>query len=227
MRINFLLFGVLSAFSGLAQQVGLQGTYGASFIGGESITFTGRDSFYFQGFYCTEGVYGKGRCAIRKDRLYLYFEKAKPKPPAPHRAAEIQADSTGDSLARIEVFCRTEEDTAIAFASVLLQRPGKVPLGMAADTAGRALLTARKEWFPLTIQTSAVGVESAQIRLTHFADYSIRIFHRPYPLNSELNRGEVYIYEIDELSEDLILMRPAGSRERFRRYERLEARGNQ
>src|SRR5689334_17032447 len=57
-------------------QVELLGRYGASFMGVESINFVGKDSFYFDAFYCTNLVQGKGRCELRGNMLYLFFEKA-------------------------------------------------------------------------------------------------------------------------------------------------------
>ncbi len=60
--MRHLLIFLFSLFvtNSYGQEIELQGRYGASFIGGESINFVGKDSFYFSGFYCTYGVLEKG-----------------------------------------------------------------------------------------------------------------------------------------------------------------------
>jgi hypothetical protein len=59
--------------------------------------------------------------------------------------------------------------------------------------------------------------------LKDFANYMIKVFNRMnYLQDKELNNGEVFIYEIDELSEDSILMRPKDSGGPYRNYRKLK-----
>ena len=93
--------------------------------------------------------------------------------------------------------------------------------GSMADDSGLAKFKVDRVNFPNTVNTSAVGVDPVKIVLSGFANYTIKVLHQWLHVDDkELNNGEVYIYEIDELSEDSILMRPKDSNERFRNYRK-------
>lgn len=220
---KLLLFLALSRFTGsFGQQVDLQGKYSASFIGGETIEFVKKDSFYFGGFYCTYGVHGKGRCDIRGNYLYLYFEKSKNKPVEDSLPpVQISKEDTRDGICTIIITCFDNEGAPIPYASVVLKKDGKMIAGSMADDSGLAKFKVGRMQFPITANTSAVGVDPVKIVLSDNANYTIKVLHRWLKADDkELNNGEVYIYEIDELSEDSILMRPKGSNERFRNYRK-------
>src|SRR4030095_4724403 len=217
--LTFLSFFILTFSFG--QEIELRGKYGASFIGGETIEFVGRDSFYFDGFYCTYGVHGKGRCEIHNNYLYLYFEKSKAKVNRDFiKAPDIAKVKSSDSVAILNITCIGANYTPIAFATIQLRRKGKTSIGTMSDSLGHASFIVKKNDFPITIETSAVGFEPKQVNLEEYSRYNIKIFHKDVLINKELNNGEVFVYEIDELSEDLISMRPDNSRERFRKYRK-------
>ena len=89
-----------------AQIIELKGRYGASFLGAESINFVGTDSFYFNGFYCTNGVEGRGRCELAGGFLYLNFEKKKLNKLDSARLDDItKVKSSNDSFSVINVLC--------------------------------------------------------------------------------------------------------------------------
>jgi hypothetical protein len=217
--LTSLSFFILTTSFG--QEIELKGEFGASFIGGETIKFVGKDSFYFNGFYCTYGVNGKGRCEIRNNYLYLYFERSKSdKSNELVRSPEITAIQTADSVAVINITCVENNNQPVSFATVQFKRNNKAAIGTIADSMGRVSFTMRKNDIPFIIETSAVGVEPKQVVLKSYSSYNIRIFHKDVLVDKELKSGEVFIYEIDELSEALISMRPENSREEFRKYRK-------
>jgi len=90
-----------------------------------------------------------------------------------------------------------------------------------ADTAGNAMLNLENNSSPIVVRTSAIGIEPGFLKLENGFNYSIKQFHQQNDLvDMELNNGEVFVYEIDELTEDLILMRPEKSSGPFRKYRK-------
>jgi hypothetical protein len=211
---------LLSVFSS-AQDIELQGRYGASFIGGESIEFIGKDSFYFGGFYCTWGHHGKGTCEIRNGYLYLKFENVAEAPKNEVQRETLIVDKGNkDSICDIEIFCRDYNDLPLMYASVILEQPGYLRRGEMADIDGRAHIRVNNRK-PITLKTSAAGFETQTILLNKPSDYILTIFHKGYPIeDKELNKGEVFIYKIESVSEDLIVMRPDGSTGDYRQYRK-------
>ena len=189
----------------------LQGKYHASFIGGETINFVGADSFYFRGFYCNFVIYGRGICEISNDYLYLYFEGLKSKRKKDSsKDPIILSTSCTDKICNISVVCVDNKDNPVPFVKVILFRNKKFEIGTSTDASGKALLKAKKEDFPLTIQTSMTGINSVNLKLDTAASYSVKLFYSSdpgYPFK-ELNNGEVYVYKISSLSESLIEMTP-------------------
>jgi hypothetical protein len=218
--LSFLLLFCIESSYG--QEIELQGRYGASFIGGESIEFVGKDSFYFSGFYCTNGVHGKGRCEIRNNYLFLYFEKNKNKSKLDFlRPAIIERTITTDSSSAIHITTVDNSDIPIPYAMVEIGSGKAVRIKTSTDTSGQAIIKVNNDSFPLTVRTSAVGIEPGQLILDSSSNYTIKLFHLQNDfIDKKLNNGEVFVYEIDELSEDLILMRPQRSSERFRQYHK-------
>ena len=204
------------------QEINLQGRYGASFIGGESIEFVGKDSFYFSGFYCTNGVHGKGRCEIRSNFLYLFFEKSKTnKKTDPIKPAIISRTPVVDSVSAFQITIVDNNDIPIPYASVEIERGTSTKIKTMADTSGRAIFKIKNDSSPILVRTSAVGIQPGSLKLEGGSNYSIKLFHQQYDLDDkELNNGEVFIYEIDDLTEGLILMRPQKSSEPFRKYRK-------
>lgn len=204
------------------QEIELQGRYGASFIGGESINFVGKDSFYFGGFYCTWGVHGKGRCEIKDGYLYLYFEKSKTKPVAKTvRPAIITKSVSNDSISTIQLTVADYDGHSIPYATAELERSKNPRSGTITDTAGQALFRIKGKSSAITLRVSAIGMETANLTLAGGADYTIQVFLRQDPeTEKELNNGEVSIYEIDDFAEDFISMRPKNSAGPFRKYRK-------
>jgi hypothetical protein len=224
MRVFLFILCFFFLTNSYAQDIELQGRYGASFIGGESIEFVGKDSFYFNGFYCTYGVQGKGRCEIRNNHLYLYFEKSKTKSIKDSaKLPVIKRIDNGDSISEINITCVDNNSVPISYATVQLKIKNKATLGTITDTSGQASFSIKKSEMPIILETPAIGFETRQINIDRYASYNIQIFHAKSDLfEKELNSGEVFVYEIEDLSEDLILMRPEKSRERFRKYRKTK-----
>jgi hypothetical protein len=203
------------------QEIELQGKFGASFIGGESIEFIGKDSFYFSGFYCTYGVHGKGRCEVRDNYLYLYFEKSKAKSKKDTIKAPITTKINNiDSIGILNISCVDNFGDPV-YAIIQLRSNNKRTIGVLTDTSGHASFTIKPGDVPITLETSAIGFEPQKLNIESYAGYNIKIFHNKNELvDKELNNGEMYVYEIEDLTEELITMRPGKSSERFRKYQK-------
>jgi hypothetical protein len=200
-------------------QIELLGKYSAGFIGGESIDFVGTDSFYLNGFYCTHGVRGKGRCEIRDNMLYLYFEKTAPKIEAP-RPPVIEMTDNKDNIAGINITCVDENEKPLDGAVIYLRKRNGTVDTILTGTAGKAFCRINNADLPVQLESLYVGFEKIKLTLERPAAYNILISHKSISVFKELHKGEVWTYEIDDLSEDLIVMRPARSTERFRHYKR-------
>ncbi|MEO8405372.1 MAG: hypothetical protein ABI480_12275 [Chitinophagaceae bacterium] len=223
MRQLFFSLFLLTASVSYGQQVDLQGIYSAGFIGAEAINFVGTDSFYFNGFYCNYSVYGKGRCEIRNDNLYLYFEKNKPKSKVDTlRAPLISGSENNDSLVNVQIRCVDNMGEPIMFSRVQLALShSSINMERVLDTTGVTNFSIPRRYFPVIVKTSTIDFDPGKIRLDTAADYTIKLFHRRNAFDDkELNNGEIYVYEIDEFSPDLIMMRPQNSTEKFRQYRK-------
>jgi hypothetical protein len=224
MRFTSFTFLFLINFCSFGQEVELLGKYSTSFIGSEAIEFVGKDSFYFDGFYCTYGKRGKGTCEIRDDRLYLYFEKAKKKkqteivtPPVVTRIGNSEHAAT------INIECIAKEYSPLSTIIVEAISAGRSLHGVYVDSTGKGQLIISNQAFPITIRLTALAMQSEEIRIDSAANYAIKIFVRhndTFP-NKRLNQGETYVYEIKELSTDKIVMRPAG-RGMFMEFKKMK-----
>jgi len=217
------LIFVLSLFftaQTFGQDIELQGKYSASFLGVETIDFVGEDSFYFYGFYCTNGVTGKGRCEIFNSYLYLNFEKKKNAPFIDtFQIDKIEKTQSLDSFAIFKIICLDHLGTPLP-ATVTINRKGKATIGTTSNTFGNAELRIRKNTFPVEINISLVGIKTKKIILKEPSNYSLKTFSQIVDINQKLENGEQYIYEIEELTEDFISMRPKNGGEPFRKYKR-------
>jgi hypothetical protein len=213
---------IFIAANSVGQEIELLGRYGASFLGAESINFVGKDSFYFDGFYCTNGVHGKGRCEIRGNMLYLFFEKSPSKRIDSAKSPVIEMSDNKDGVYELNITCAGKDGKPIESASIQIKKSNGNAITIYSDAAGRG--TYRTNWIssadlPLQIETSCIGFVSKKLTIDRLSDYNIQVFHDEFALiDKELNNGEVWTYEIDELSEDLIVMKPAKSGGEFRRY---------
>lgn len=198
-------------------QIEILGNFVTGFrgLGSECITFVGEDSFYFDGVYCAEVVRGKGRCEIRDNMLYLFFEKASEDSAA--RLPVIQVSNNNDGVNELSFTCVNEKAKPIDFVSIELIRANGIKTKIYTDSLGKANWKVADADLPLQIITSAIGSEVQTLRIDTLSDYNILVKLDEY-VSRKVNKGEVWCYEIEELSEDLIVMKPAKSTEDFRRY---------
>lgn len=196
-------------------QVELLGRFVTGFrgMGSECITFVGEDSFYFDGGYCAEIVRGKGRCEIRDNMLYLFFEKAS----EDKRLPVIQMSNNNDGVSELSITCVNEKDKPVEYATIELKGANGSKTKIYTDLLGRANWKAASTDLPLQIITSVVGYKVQTVRIDSLSDYKIQIKLDDY-VGEIVNKGEVWSYEIDECSEDMIVMKPAKSTEDYRRY---------
>jgi hypothetical protein len=212
MRLLFLFTGMLFFVNTYGQEVELQGRYTANFGATESFEFVGKDSFYFYGAYNFDVYRGKGRCEIRNNYLYLYFEND-----PGNRPAVIAPSNNNDSFSLIQLTLVDNYNKPIPNAAVETVRDKEITLKAYTSSDGLALLKIRNDAFPIVIRTSAVDFNVGTLRLDRSSNYYIRLYHSAK--ESELNKGQKWVYEIEELSEDLILMRQKNGGE-FREYRK-------
>jgi hypothetical protein len=213
-------FILVYCFTARAQQIELLGSYSASFIGGETITFTGIDSFYFNGFYCTNGVYGRGKCEITDGNLYLYFSTER-EIKKELRKHEVQQVKTPDSKKLVEISCLMMDGLRIGRATVNVKLQNGIEIPYLSDSTGYIKIAIAADEFPITISTSAIGSETTAITLKDAADYSLKIFHRDYfeAVIKNLRSGEVFVYEIKDVSPGKIVMR-RGTKGQYYEYKK-------
>lgn len=220
--MRYLLF-VLCFFTATHSfgQIEILGSFVTGFrgLGSECITFVGKDSFYFDGGYCADIVRGKGRCEIRDNMLYLFFEKAS----AGNSAwlPVIQMSNNNDGITELSFTCVNEKAKPVDFVSIELIRANGIKTKIYTDSLGNVNWKVADADLPLQIITSAVGYEIQTLRIDSLSDYKILIKLDEYA-GSKVDKGEVWCYEIEELSEDLIVMKPAKSTEDFRRYTKRQ-----
>ena len=222
MQRSNLILAILFCNISFCQPIELKGKFGASVIGGETIEFVGIDSFYFSGFYCTYGKQGKGKCEIVGNYLYLHFEKSKIKPKVDSTKKPLitREDNSGEKRS-IKVICVDNNDVPIPYTSVRILKNNRMISGASAGEEGQASFRINDTEQPLVIETTSAGMKSQSLAIDKSSIYTIKIFLQENDfLNRDINNGEIYVYEIDELTEDLIMMRPANSGEKFRKYIR-------
>jgi hypothetical protein len=216
---------VLSLFSVCAagQQVKLSGKYSAFFFGDETIEFAGRDSFYFNGFYCNYGYRGKGRYEIRDDLLYLYFERSRRKKKTETvRSHIINRLGESETAANIYIESIYSEQLPLSSISVEAIYAGRPLESVRADSNGRAKLVISNRVFPITVRLTALGLQTEEIKIDSAANYTLKVFHRQHqdwPF-TQLNKGQLYVFEIQKLSVDTIEMRRAKGNGDFYEYIR-------
>ncbi len=208
--------------STLGQEVELQGKYSAGFLGAETIEFIGNDSFRFDGFYCTYGVHGKGRCDIINNNLYLYFEKNRTKKADLLNRSTIVKTPTNDSVLKIKITVLDSYQIPIPYSIIIVEREGSVVMKMTTDTTGQAIAQIKNFTTQFILRFSGVGFEPRYLKLDGGFNYDIELLLQNLSLNyKEYNNGEILVYEIQELNKEFILMRPLNSFDKFRKYNRV------
>ncbi len=215
--IIFILFFTKS----FGQVVELQGKYSASFMGAETINFVGKDSFYFEGFYCISGVEGKGRCEILGNYLYLNFEKNKNTISLDSfQLDKVIKTKSADSFTKIKITCVDNNGSPIANSSIYVMSSGKNIIGSSTNENGISEFKIDKNIFPLEIKFSAFNFQTKTILFSEQANYELILGSKKSNSIKLLENGEQYIYEIDELTEDLISLRTKNGKGNFRKYYR-------
>jgi hypothetical protein len=205
------------------QSVELQGIYSASFMGSESIHFVGIDSFYFDGFYCINGVQGKGRCEIKNDFLILNFEKARSTTILDTlQTRSIKKTKSIDSLSIFNITCLDNNGNPVQYSSVTIDSKGEKSVLNISDSIGNTMLMLRKNTFPIDIRINGLGFKEKIVTINEVGNYYFTLTLNRYKIIEILNNGEQYIYEIETLSEDLITMRRKNSGGRFLKFIKRE-----
>jgi hypothetical protein len=214
---------ILSLFTVCAsgQQLKLSGKYSASIFGSETIQFAGRDSFYFNCFYYDYGYRGKGRYEIRDDLLYLYFERSgRKKKTETVRSNMITRLGVSETAANIYIESIYSEQWPLSDISVEAIYAGRPLESVRADSSGKAKLVISNRVFPITVRLTALGLQTEEIKIDSAANYSLKVFHRQHqdwPF-TQLNKGQLYVFEIQKLSVDTIEMRRAEGNGDFYKY---------
>lgn len=213
----FLLFFSISTQS--FAQVELLGNYVTGFrgMGYECFNFVGKDSFYFDAVYCAEIVRGKGRCEIRDNMLYLYYEKAS-KEKDSTKLPEIVISDNKDGISELNIQCVNLNADPIAHGAIQIRKSNGKSVAVVCDDAGKAYYRINSAELPIELETYILGAKAQKLRIDSSGDYNVRIFLKNDLYIENINNGEVRAYEIDEASEDEILMKPAKTAGEYRRY---------
>lgn len=215
--ILFILFFSMSICS--FAQVELLGNYVTSFrgLGYECFNFVGKDSFYFDAGYCAEIVRGKGRCEIRGNMLFLYYEKAS-KGKDSTKLPEIVISDNKDGISELNIQCVNLNADPIGFGAVQIRKSNGKFVTVFCDSAGRAYYRTNSAELPIELETNILGAKTEKLRIDSLGDFNVRIFIKNDLYIENLNNGEVRSYEIDDASEDEIMMKPAKTAGEYRRY---------
>ena len=222
MKTILLFLFLLSQYPLTAQTVELEGNYSVftnPHLSAESIEFRGTDSFYYRLFACGEGASGRGVCEIVNNYLYLYFSKEPigGKTATPGKTIPEDRTPNGDYTIRLHIFEEKYGDP-VPFAQAVVK--GK-RLGAIANASGDVLLKLSPLMFPAVIGISATGYVQKEIMLSNAKNYEISVQLNPSSAQDKvLSNGEVYKYELGEISEDSFEARPAGSKEKFLLYKK-------
>ena len=194
------------------QKIKLQGCYTAKFLGSETIEFKGNDSFYFNGFYCTYAIRGKGTWKIRKNCLYLLFEKNNNPALTPAtNCSSIHKTLNTDSTFTIDIVVLDKQHNPIPFARVVMQSGSHDTCSAITDTTGKTRLKSKSSTLPIKISISALGFEPECINIQEAANYNIQICQTQSSFEKIWYDGQVIVYKIDECTSDYILLRPKKS----------------
>jgi hypothetical protein len=219
-RLLIIAIIAFISFAARAQDVELLGSYYTSSPWPETINFKGVDSFYFSRHNGAHPFKGKGRCEIRDDRLYLYFENRKTQDEIKH---EITRRITSDSIKHLNISCIYLPGTPLGNESVFIHSGKRIIQQDVCDSLGNIQFAILEKDFPIIIRVAAVGMLPIDIDLKDAADYSLKLFHgESWGVTIEINKGEVFVYEIRELSPDFILMRRPVGEGQFYKYKKFK-----
>lgn len=209
---------MLIMYTGLyGQEIELLGKYHYASLGAETIEFRGMDSFYLNSFWCTSGREGKGTCAIHNNCLYLYFEKKAPVNKSNKFAINSKPSETAASIR----FTVIDEDSIQLVATMIrIKKSSGTEILNYTDNQGQLTVKLQQRDFPVVVTISSIGYGEQQIKLDSAADYTVQALLESYVIEQLVN-GEVYVYEMGDVSEDVIELRPQGAKGKFWKYARL------
>ena len=220
MKFIFPIVFFLFSNTAYSQVLELQGIYHGK--NGERITFMGKDSFHFEQNECKSTNYGKGKCRIVNDLMYLNFEKS------------INEKELGESF-YISKSTRKNIDNATTINFIAIDNKGELVKSITTKTEyekekiiritndstfKEILIKKTKDSIKFTIDS--LGFKSIISKLESGYNYKI-ILHiiRTETFDIKYNKGEKFVYEIEEISENSILMRHKNSKEGFVEYRKI------
>jgi hypothetical protein len=213
-RIFLCLLGFFSLPDSYGQQIELHGAYQAPSTA--IINFYAKDSFSYMSNTIAFETYGIGRYKIEDKWLYLYFrnkEKESSKIPV------ITKKETSNIYSIINVSCFNYDSTDLLYGSIMIEGTRN---GSSSDSSGIITLKVFNNMRSGVLIITSVGMEAQKINLDLRFDHMIRVFLSPVDYSPELDNGEIYQYEIKELSEDMIILRQEGAQIDFWEYKKYK-----
>jgi hypothetical protein len=219
MKKLLLIYVLLSTLHTAGQE--LSGKYSTHEpIGGVAILFDKeQETFNYSADNCAGGIFGKGTFSIKKNKLYLYFEKKPQLPEIPIKVPLISVDSLakeGYSIT-VKVMNNKKADTPIPSASVHV---AGTKIGAITDSKGIATLKLNYPSHIDRLTISAVDCEAETIYLREPGVYSITVF-----INCGsaifIDNGQVQTYDIGNYDEDYIELRTiysGGEKSDYKKY---------
>jgi hypothetical protein len=219
MKTILLIYILLGTLHTTGQE--LSGNYSTHEpIGGVSISFDSEQkTFSYIGDNCAGGIFGKGTFGIKKNKLYLYFEKKPQLPEIPIKLPIISVDSSGKEsyTINVKVMNNKKPDTPISSASV-----HAVGTKTGAITDRNGVATFKLNYPPhidfLTI--SAADCEAEPVYLGEPGIYSITVFIKCGSA-IHIDNGQVQTYDIGYYDEDYIELRTLysnGEKSNYKKY---------
>ena len=188
-------------------------------IGGVSILLDNEQKmFHYAADNCAGGIFGNGVYSIKKNKLYLYFEKKPQLPEIPIKAPIILVDSLVKEsyIITIKVMNNKKADTPIPSATVYAFA---TKVGAITDSNGVAVIKLKDPPIDRII-ISAVDCESQTVYLNGPGNYSITVFIK---CGSAIyvDNGQVQTYDIGYYDEDYIELRTIysdGKKSNYKKY---------
>ena len=188
-------------------------------IGGVSLLFDNeKETFRYAADNCAGGIFGNGTYSIKKNKLYLYFEKKPQVPQIPIKPPIISVDSSAKESYTITVKVMNNKKPDIPISSASVHAVG-TKTGAITDSNGLATINLNYPHIDrLTI--SAADCEAETIYLGGPGVYSITVFIKCGSA-IYIDNGQVQTYDIGYYDEDYIELRTIysiGEKSNYKKY---------
>ena len=220
MKFIFSILIFLLSNTAFTQVLELQGIYHGK--NGEWITFVGNDSFYFEKRECKSVNYGKGKCRIVNDLLYLDFEKSENKIKKEQNISISKTTEKNiDSTTKINFIALDNTGMPIDFLTTKTEYEKEKIISITKESTCINIKT-NKTTDTIKFTINGIGIKSMISKLESGFNYKIILYINKFEtFDIEYNKGETFVYEFEEVSDEFILMRRKTFGEEFIKYRKF------